>query len=60
MADLLHQELRETPIAFRSVLAGSLIAIQTKQELVVWAVRNGLLDEVEVSGDAQPAPEEGQ
>jgi hypothetical protein len=42
------------------VLAGSLIAIQTKQELVVWAVRNGLLDEVEVSGDAQPAPEEGQ
>ena len=33
------------------------LGIRTKQELVIWAVRNGLVDEVEVGGDAQPAPE---
>ena len=33
------------------------LGIRTKQELVVWAVRNGLLDEVVVDVDAQPAPE---
>ena len=31
--------------------------IKTKQELVVWAVRNGLMDDVAVSIDSQPAPE---
>ena len=31
--------------------------IKTKQELVVWAVRNGLLDDVAVSVDSQPVPE---
>ncbi len=31
--------------------------IKTKQELVVWAVRNGLLDDVMVGVDSQPAPE---
>ena len=33
------------------------LGIRTKQELVIWAVRNGLVDEVEVGGDAPPAPE---
>ena len=33
------------------------LGIKTKQELVVWAVRNGLLDDVVVGGDSQPAPE---
>ena len=31
--------------------------IKTKQELVVWAVRNGLVDEFVVGVDSQPAPE---
>ena len=31
--------------------------IKTKQELVIWAVRNGLLDDVMVGVDSQPAPE---
>lgn len=30
------------------------LGIETKQELVIWAVRNGLLDDVEVGVD--PAP----
>ena len=33
------------------------LGIQTKQELVVWAVRNGLLDDVVVGVDSQPVPE---
>jgi len=31
------------------------LGIHTKQELVIWAVRNGLLDNVEVGNDTQPA-----
>ncbi len=30
------------------------LGIHTKQELVIWAVRNGLLDDVEVGSDTQP------
>ena len=33
------------------------LGIRTKQELVVWAVRNGLLDDVVVVVDSQPMPE---
>ena len=33
------------------------LAIGTKQELVIWAVRNGLLDDVVLGVDSQPAPE---
>ena len=33
------------------------LGIGSRQELVVWAVRNGLMDDVEVGVDAQPAPE---
>ena len=33
------------------------LGVGRKQELVIWAVRNGLVDEVEVGGDAPPAPE---
>ena len=33
------------------------LGIKTKQELVIWAVRNGLLDDVPAGVDAQPAPE---
>ena len=33
------------------------LRIGTKQELVIWAVRNGLVDDVVVGADAQPAPE---
>ena len=32
------------------------LGIGTKQELVIWAVRNGLVDDVAVSNDSQPAP----
>ena len=32
--------------------------IRTKQELVIWAVRNGLVDDLVVGADTQPAPEE--
>ncbi len=32
------------------------LGIGTKQELVIWAVRNGLVDDVAVSIDSQPAP----
>ena len=32
------------------------LGIGTKQELVIWAVRNGLVDDVVVSNDSQPAP----
>ena len=31
--------------------------IQTKQELVIWVVRNGLVDDVVVGVEPQPAPE---
>ena len=34
------------------------LGIGTKQELVIWAVRNGLVDDVVVGADTQPAPEE--
>ena len=33
------------------------LGIGTKQELVIWAVRNGLVDDVVVGADTQPAPE---
>ena len=33
------------------------LGIETKQELVVWAVRNGLLEDVVVGVDSQPLPE---
>ena len=33
------------------------LGIGTKQELVIWAVRNGLVDDVAVGVDAQPVPE---
>jgi DNA-binding CsgD family transcriptional regulator len=33
------------------------LGIQTKQELVIWAVRNGLLDDVVVGNDAHPPHE---
>ena len=32
------------------------LGIGTKQELVIWAVRNGLVDDVVVGVDSQPAP----
>ena len=31
--------------------------IKTKQEVVIWAVRNGLVDDVVVGVDSQPVPE---
>ena len=33
------------------------LGIKTKQELVIWAVRNGLVDDVVVGVDSQPVPE---
>ena len=36
------------------------LGIGTKQELVIWAVRNGLLDEVAVGVEPQPVPGGGQ
>ena len=33
------------------------LGIGRKQELVIWAVRNGLVDDVVVGVDSQPAPE---
>ena len=33
------------------------LGIKTKQELVIWAVRNGLVDDVVVDVDSQPVPE---
>ena len=33
------------------------LSIGTKQELVIWAVRNGLVDDVELGVAAQPTPE---
>ena len=33
------------------------VGIKTKQELVIWAVRNGLVDDVVVGVDSQPVPE---
>ena len=33
------------------------LGIRTKPELVIWAVRNGLLDDIVVGGDSQPGPE---
>ena len=35
------------------------LEVGKKQELVIWAVRNGLVDDVVVGGDAQPVPERG-
>ena len=35
------------------------VGVHSKQELVVWAVRNGLLDEV-AAGDGAPPPPEGR
>ena len=34
------------------------LGVKTKQELVIWAVRNGLLDDVIVGREAQLTPEE--
>ena len=36
------------------------LSIRKKQELVIWAVRNGLVDDIVVGAEAQPAPEEGR
>ena len=36
------------------------LSIRKKQELVIWAVRNGLVDDIVVGAEAQPASEEGQ
>ena len=33
------------------------LSIGTKPELVIWAVRNGLVDDVELGAEAQPTPE---
>ena len=33
------------------------LGIRRKQELVIWAVRNGLVDDVAVGNDSQPEPE---
>ena len=33
------------------------LGIGTKQELVIWAVRNGLVDDVAVGVDSRPVPE---
>ncbi len=33
------------------------LGVQTKQELVIWAARNGLVDDVVVGVDSQPVPE---
>ena len=33
------------------------LGIKSKQELVIWAVRNGLVDDVEVGRDSQPVQE---
>ena len=33
------------------------LGVGRKQELVIWAVRNGLMDDVAVGADAQPVPE---
>ena len=33
------------------------LGIKSKQELVIWAVRNGLVDDIVVGVDSQPAPE---
>ena len=32
------------------------LGVETKQELVIWAVRNGLLDDVAVGIDSSPTP----
>ena len=34
------------------------LGVKTKQELVIWAVRNGLLDDVVVGNDSHPMPRE--
>ena len=33
------------------------LAIGTKRELVIWAVRNGLVDDIVVGVDSKPVPE---
>ena len=33
------------------------LGIKSKQELVIWAVRNGLVDDIVVGVDSQPVPE---
>ena len=33
------------------------LGVKNKQELVIWAVRNGLLDDVAVGRDSQVLPE---
>ena len=33
------------------------LSIGTKHELVIWAVRNGLVDDIIVGNDPQPVPE---
>ena len=34
------------------------LGVKNKQELVIWAVRNGLLDDVAVGRDSHPVQEE--
>ena len=47
------------PVTIRNGLYSiqSKLGLGTKQEIVVWAVRNGLLDDVTVGADSQPASE---
>ena len=48
-----------TPLTVRNTLyrIQDKLGVETKQELVIWAVRNGLMDEVIVGRESQPAAE---
>ena len=49
-----------TPLTVRNTLyrIQDKLGVETKQELVIWAVRNGLMDEVIVGRKSQPAAAE--
>ena len=53
------QERGNSTVTIRNTLyrVQDKLGIATKQELVIWAVRNGLVDEVAVGAEAPPAPE---
>ena len=53
------QERGNTVVTVRNTLyrVQDKLGVKTKPELVIWAVRNGLLDDVVVAADAQSAPE---
>ena len=48
-----------SPVTVRNTIARvqDKLGLDTKQELVIWAVKNGLVDDVVVGGDSQPTPE---